>query len=201
MRIGVDFDNTIVCYDNVFFQAALERGVIPPETPPTKLAVREYLRSIGCNDVWTELQGYVYGARMDDASAFEGVKDFIHFCQNSNIDFFIISHKTSLPARGPNYDLRQAARTWLVKNLLPENLIREKVFFESTRKEKIDRIKKCGCSHFIDDMPEVLEDSEFPVDVDRILFDPRGCYCPENGIAPIRSWNSIKSYFETGAMS
>ena len=36
MRIGVDFDNTLVCYDGVFHRAALERGLIPSD-----LAVRQ----------------------------------------------------------------------------------------------------------------------------------------------------------------
>ena len=30
MLIGVDFDNTIVCYDKLFHQLALERSLIPP---------------------------------------------------------------------------------------------------------------------------------------------------------------------------
>ena len=38
MRIGIDFDNTIACYDGVFHQAALERGLIPPILPTTRTA-------------------------------------------------------------------------------------------------------------------------------------------------------------------
>jgi hypothetical protein len=30
MRIGLDFDNTIICYDAVFASAAVERGLLPP---------------------------------------------------------------------------------------------------------------------------------------------------------------------------
>src|SRR2546430_3427872 len=47
-----------------------EQGVVPPETPVNKLAVRDYLRKVDKEDVWTTMQGYVYGARMDEAEAY-----------------------------------------------------------------------------------------------------------------------------------
>ena len=69
MRIGIDFDNTIVSYDALFHKVAREQGVVPPNTPANKLAVRDYLRQIGKEDLWTEMQGYVYGERMDEVRA------------------------------------------------------------------------------------------------------------------------------------
>ena len=54
MRIGVDFDNTIVCYDRLFHRLARERGLIPETVPQTKGAVRDYLRSIDREDDWTK---------------------------------------------------------------------------------------------------------------------------------------------------
>src|SRR6185437_11131914 len=40
MRIGIDFDNTIACYDGVFHAAALERGLIPKDLARDKNSVR-----------------------------------------------------------------------------------------------------------------------------------------------------------------
>jgi hypothetical protein len=37
MRIGLDFDNTIACYDGVFHAAALERGLIPEALLPMQV--------------------------------------------------------------------------------------------------------------------------------------------------------------------
>ena len=68
MRIGIDFDNTIACYDGVFHAAALERGLIPAQLGRDKNSVRDYLNGAGRADDFTELQGYVYGARMDLAA-------------------------------------------------------------------------------------------------------------------------------------
>ena len=65
MRIGIDFDNTIVCYDDVFHKAASLQGLIPEGLPSSKNSVRDYLRKIGKEENWTRLQGTVYGSRMD----------------------------------------------------------------------------------------------------------------------------------------
>src|SRR5579883_2684875 len=77
MRIGIDFDNTIACYDGVFHAAALERGLIPPDLARDKNSVRDHLNGSGRKDDFTELQGYVYGARMDLVSPFPGFAEFI----------------------------------------------------------------------------------------------------------------------------
>src|SRR5262245_25183783 len=113
MRIGVDFDNTIVCYDEVFHRVALERGLIPPAVPVKKQAVRDHLRQIGREDDWTEMQGYVYGERMHDARPFPGALDFFRRMVVESIPVCIISHKTRHPYRGPKYDLHATAVGWL----------------------------------------------------------------------------------------
>ena len=81
LLIGVDFDNTIVCYDTLFHKIALEQNLIPADLPQTKTHVRDFLRQEGKEDLWTEMQGYVYGKRMiEDAPPFEGVKAFFKAC-------------------------------------------------------------------------------------------------------------------------
>src|SRR5207249_10636646 len=97
MRLGIDFDNTIVCYDQVFHQVAHEQNLIPADLPVSKQAVRDYLRAAGKEDRWTEMQGYVYGPRLTDAQAFPGVLDFIETQVKSGIELFVISHKTKHP--------------------------------------------------------------------------------------------------------
>ena len=43
MRIGIDFDNTIVDYEGAFHAAAMERGLITADLPKTKNSVRDFL--------------------------------------------------------------------------------------------------------------------------------------------------------------
>ena len=51
MLIGIDFDNTIVSYDKLFYKVALEGAHIPEDIEPTKLQVRDYLRQINNEDI------------------------------------------------------------------------------------------------------------------------------------------------------
>ena len=41
--IGIDFDNTIVCYHKLFHRLAVERSLIPVSVAVSKCAVRDYL--------------------------------------------------------------------------------------------------------------------------------------------------------------
>lgn len=195
MLIGVDFDNTIVCYDDLFHRVAVEKELIPAEIPATKSKVRDYLRQCGKEDAWTEMQGYVYGARMEEASPFPGVLDFFTHCVREGIEVCIVSHKTRHPYKGPAYDLHEAARGWLEsQGFYDPNRIgisRDSVYFELTKLEKLERIGKLGCSSFIDDLPEFLSETGFPAGVERILFDPQNHYPTGYSFRRITSWGEI----------
>ena len=54
--IGLDFDNTLISYDQLFFACALECGLIPESLSADKIAVRDHLRESGREDMWTRLQ-------------------------------------------------------------------------------------------------------------------------------------------------
>ena len=61
MRIGIDFDNTIACYDGVFHAVAVERGLDPAEPRPRQEQRPRPPARQGREDDFTVLQGYVYG--------------------------------------------------------------------------------------------------------------------------------------------
>ena len=193
MRLGVDFDNTLVCYDQVFHAAARELDLIPPDLPVSKDSVRDYLRRAGREDDWTELQGFVYGPRMADAWPFTGALEFLKRCTMAGVPVWIVSHKTLHPYRGPQYDLHEAARGWLAAHgvhdpagiALPE----EQVYFELTKQEKLARIAALGCTHFIDDLPEFLAEPAFPDGVVRLLFDPNDHHPAETRFVRFGSWD------------
>jgi len=193
--VGIDFDNTIVCYDNLFHKVALEKGLIPNTLSKNKLAIRNFMREAGIEQQWTEMQGYVYGARMIEAHPYEGVLDFIDSLINNGHSVRIISHKTQFPFIGPKYDLRKAARAWIEKYINHDGQILvgdDLIYFESTKKEKIFRINTISPDFYVDDLPEILLDEDFSNSVKRILFSPK-----ENldfsGIA-LSSWKDISDY-------
>ena len=197
MVLGVDFDNTIVGYDEVFHRVALEQGLIPAGVTPDKVSVRRYLVGQGLEDAWTEMQGLVYGERMLDAAPFPGVLDFFKRCRARGLDVFIISHRTRTPYRGPKYDLHQAAHRWLEYHgfYCPDGigLGRDRVFFELTKGEKLARIAQVGCSHFIDDLPEILGAAEFPAKVERILFGSGSQNALGQPFRRVASWSEVES--------
>jgi hypothetical protein len=199
MRIGVDFDNTIVNYDLIFHKVALERNLIPAGLPPTKLSVRAYLRQGGKEDVWTEMQGHVYSVRMGEAVAYPGVIDFFAWVRAEGISLVIVSHKTRHPFLGYPYDLHEAARGWVTKFLIdrPQSLIHEAdVYFELTKQEKLARIAGLDLDWFIDDLPEILLAEEFPNRTSRMLFDPDGKLPSDERFLVFRSWEEIKRHVQ-----
>jgi len=191
MRIGLDFDNTIVDYDHVFFSTARAQDLIPETTSPTKRAVRDYLRAQNNEDAWTKLQGFVYGTRMEHADLFSGIPDFLKQCRRANAEVFIISHKTPHPYLGPAYDLYAAARTFIqTKGLHELGIPAEQVFFEVTKEKKIQRITDLQCDAFLDDLPEFLSMPQFPP-IKRYLFDPQNQHQVPDGIIRVDSWTSF----------
>jgi len=199
MRVGFDFDNTIVSYDALFHKVALEQSLVPPQTPVSKVAVRDYLRKVDREHEWTEMQGYVYGSRMAEAAAYPGVVEFIQMLRDRGIDVLIISHKTKFPFLGPKYDLHAAAADWISASLSDSKgplFASDRVFFELTKEEKIARIAACACDYFIDDLPEILQMSGFPADTGRLLFDPEKSHDDQEAFKKFGSWQEIRAYFE-----
>jgi len=174
MLLGLDFDNTLICYDGLFHQVALEKKLIPALLPPKKQEVRNYLRCKDMEDEWTRMQGEVYGNRIMEALPYEGMFEALLRLKNTGLKMCLVSHKTRRPYIGENYDLHQAARDWLIANLFYDekglNWNDNQTFFEVTKEDKVKRIVSLGCTHYIDDLPEILE--MIPDNITRILFAP-----------------------------
>lgn len=201
LLIGIDFDNTIICYDHVFHRLALESGLIPLDLPAGKNIIRNHLRSEGKEDLWTEMQGLVYGDKIIEAEAYPGVDDFLCYCKLKNIPTCIVSHKTRYPYRGPKCDLHEAGYKWLhAKGFLDEvksGISSRQVYFELTKEEKIQRIVSLKCTHFIDDLPEILLAVGIPGNIKKILFDPSGDFQNVSDIERKMSWLEILEFFKT----
>ncbi len=192
--VGIDFDNTIVSYDRVFRAVAVERALVPPELPASKLAVRNFLRAAGQEDIWIEMQGLIYGARMEDAEIYPGVLEFLRWTRSACVKVAVISHKTRHPFLGPRYDLHEAARGWVQSCLVDAEgplVPPEEVYFELTKENKLARIARVGCWAFIDDLPEILLADTFPASASRFLFDPEGHHVDLSAVQVFRSWAEI----------
>jgi hypothetical protein len=175
-RIGIDFDNTMVNYDKVFLAEARERRLIDESFKGSKRAIRDAVRLLPEGELeWQRLQGYVYGRGIAHAVMFDGLDRFLRRCRSEGHTVSIVSHKTEHGHFGANkINLRQAALCWMTAQRFFRDdgygIQMNHVFFESTRAEKVQRIADLVCTHFIDDLDEVLRDVGFPSNVTRILF-------------------------------
>jgi hypothetical protein len=189
MIIGVDLDNTVICYDSLFHRLGREMGGLPPAVAAEKTAIRDWFRAQDREAIWTEMQALAYGDRLPEATAFpDAVVTLLEWVAAGH-EVAIISHKTRTPYRGAPCDLHGAARRWLLEN----GLAAIPAFLEETREGKMRRIGVMGCALFVDDLPEFLGDPSFPSGVERLLFDPNRNWTPPSGSAlhAVSSWQAI----------
>ncbi|MBU1932064.1 hypothetical protein KJ965_05210 [Patescibacteria group bacterium] len=200
MIIGIDFDNTIVSYDEIFYEEALSRGLIRSGTEKRKMVVRDNIRKLPDGDIeWQKLQAVAYGQRMKEARIISGVREFLRTCAINNIMFYIISHKTEFA----NYaetkiNLRSEAIGWLKnKGFFKSNefdFSLNNLYFAFTRPEKIEYIKQLKCTHFIDDLEETFLDASFPVNVNKILFNKSCKNASLKDISVFSKWEHITKH-------
>jgi hypothetical protein len=202
-RIGIDFDNTIIAYDDVFCETAKQWGLIDRTFRGGKRAVRDAIRQLPDGEIsWQRLQGRVYGKGAADATMVEGFAAFLRRCRVEGCAVAVVSHKTEYGHYDPDrVNLRGAALDWMAAQGLLDDacaIPRSDIYFESTRAEKLRRIAALSLTHFIDDLEEVLSDPDFPSHIERILIANDGepktlpyAVCP--------TWRDIERHLFAGA--
>jgi hypothetical protein len=199
--IGIDLDNTLVCYDELFHREAHREGLIDLSAPRNKERIRDATRLLPQGESkWTRLQAIVYGPRMSGATAFDGSESFLRRCSKLGTKAVIVSHKTHFATLdGKPVDLRESSLAWMRSKKFFDadggRLSPDDVFFESTRREKIERIQALGCTHFIDDLAEVFAESSFPREVAKLLFAPHGANAGSAEIIVFRAWRDLEEFF------
>lgn len=203
VRVGIDFDNTIASYDELMLQTAIGWGLLAPEQCKGKREVRDQLRRLPDGELhWRKLQTYAYGEGMVHAKPNEGVREFLSFCAINGIPVWIVSHKTEFNNLGPpTVNFRRAAFTWLVEQGFFDEkttgLTPERVFFESTREEKVARIASLAPTHFIDDLEETFLEPGFPACVCKIHYLPNGEKSCITDAVHAPSWSEITKYIQS----
>jgi hypothetical protein len=189
--IGIDFDNTIVCYDQVFTDLALKSGVPERVANAGKTAIRDRLRLEGREDEWTVMQGETYGSQMPKAVEFEGVGEFLRRACSMGHRTVIVSHRTTKPYAGPDFDLHAAAKDWWSQRDCA-GLVSD-VFFETTAENKAARISILRCDVFIDDLWEFLQRPDLPQGIRKIWLDHGGRAAAREGLEKVGSWSEVAS--------
>lgn len=191
MKIGLDFDNTIVCYDNAIRILSKELN-LPLSLNKSKIEIRDYLRIQDRETEWTKFQGELYGPGINFANLYENCKETIKKLNNNQHELFIISHKTKYPYEGVQYNLHKFANNWIEKNISQDIIKKNKIYFLETLDEKINIINLLQIDIFIDDLPEVINHINFPKYTKGIIFDPDKKFITYHN--RITNWGEIFNY-------
>jgi hypothetical protein len=175
MKIGVDFDNTLVSYDRAFATVGKDVGLLPADFTGGKGAAKRRLcGEESSTPAWERLQGLVYGRYIDRAELYAGAAEFLQQCRRHGWQIYIVSHKTILANYDPQTNLHDSARGWMTRRGFFDQrrlgLGATQVFFEETREAKVRRIGELNCDIFIDDLPEVFRHADMPSGCRKILF-------------------------------
>ena len=152
--IAVDLDNTIAIYDSAILAVCDQLKLNIPPIYMTKPTISAYLKSNGNNDIWTDIQGLIYGPYMKKAVISKGFERFAAFASKMGYKLIIVSHKTKLPASGAEYNLRKSAKEWLDTNL--PNVFAQ-IYFEDSIESKVARVRSINPVLFIDDLKDILQ--------------------------------------------
>ena len=200
-RIGVDFDNTIACYDVVFLKVTHDMGYLLDQLDLTKLQVKQCILELNEGELlWQKIQGQVYGKYMHQATIYPGFIEFLWLSKLHGDEIYIVSHKSEYGHfdQGKT-NLRNAAQTWIKENLVKGTFGKafsesNQIYFEPTREDKINRINEIECDIFIDDLQEVFDENNFPERTEKILFTPNRSIELPIANKQFDTWHNIKEY-------
>lgn len=203
MNIGIDLDNTIIDYSDVFIIAADYLKISLPECVKSKFEIREFLRSTeGGESTWQRIQGIVYGKFLNKhAKIFPGLLRFLWRCREKGYEITIVSHKTEFGNYDiDEYSLRDEASSFLFSQSITsgENPLVKNVFFHNNYLDKINFIKHHNFDWFIDDLEDVIIDLCEIDNLNLILFNtpPTKKYFEVNhnhSISYLDNWQIIDS--------
>ena len=103
MIVGIDLDNTIIDYSNIFYKIGKQKK-IKIKRSTSKNNLKTFIQSASKKE-WTRIQGEVYGKKIMGANLFKNFTNFLKFAFENNIQLVIISHKTKKPIIGKKNDL------------------------------------------------------------------------------------------------
>ena len=196
MLIGLDFDNTIACYNDVFSSEAKIKGLVHKEWKGNKQDLKLLISAKETGQtIWQTMQGQVYGPSMQKATLFPGVARFLLRCKLKGHTVFIVSHKTKYG----HFDktktlLREASLNWMdSKGFFIDTqfgINRKNIFFTNTQREKILKIKSLNLDVFVDDLEEIFLHHDFPK-IKKILFSSSSSI--EHHVELCNNWTDIEN--------
>jgi len=167
---GFDLDNTLVDY-------SISAQIYSRSNNLEKCEDISSLRSLlKTNDPtgrrWQEAQSWIYTEGLSFAYPNIGAKELCSYLESNNFKLQIVSHKTT---HTPNFcgekPLRNLATQWIKESDLSSFFSNEEmIHYESTRFNKVKKIKSLNLDYFVDDLVEVFTEHEYPKEINSYLL-------------------------------
>jgi hypothetical protein len=129
---------------------------------------------------WQEAQSWIYSEGLSFASPNIGANELCSYLQSSDFKLQIISHKTHYtPEFCGIKPLRELATQWIRDSEL-SNYFRDKdsIHYESTRLNKVKKIKELNLNYFVDDLADIFKEYEYPKKINSYLLYGNDLYIP-----------------------
>jgi len=199
MIIGIDFDNTIINYEQLFASQAIKNAWLSDDSLSKKEVKQALIDKFGDDLKWQILQAEIYGETIAKAKPYAGVIKFIQAAISSGTIVYIVSHKTEFSNFDGKTNLIKPAIQWLNDhNIIGDSglIPASHVSYHATRTDKINKINELNCDIFIDDLSEVLLNPQFPVQTTPIHFLPE-LYpqLMDHKLITVDKWSAIQKFY------
>ena len=200
MKIGIDFDNTIAIYDDLFnLENKKYNFTGNKKSNPKETLKKNLLKSKNGLFLWNKFQGSLYGGKIKYAKIASGLKLFLIIAQYFKYEIFIISHKTEYGHYDKNkINLRTEALKWLRQNnfFVKKNLLIKKknIFFCNSQEDKIQKINSLNLDYFVDDLPVILKHKEIKYNIKKIFYNRFDSKIKDKNIQKFSNWADISNF-------
>ncbi len=169
-NFGFDLDNTLIDYS---ISAQIYSRSNNLEKCEDITSLRSLLKT---NDPtgrrWQEAQSWIYTEGLSFAYPNAGAKELCSYLESNNFKLQIVSHKTThTPKFCGEKPLRNLATQWIKESELSSYFSNEEmIHYESTRLNKVKKIKSLNLNYFVDDLVEVFTEHEYPKEINSYLL-------------------------------
>jgi hypothetical protein len=121
---------------------------------------------------WQEAQSWIYTEGLSFAYPNTGAKELCSYLESNNFKLQIVSHKTThTPKFCGEKPLRNLATQWIKESELSSYFSNEEmIHYESTRLNKVKKIKSLNLNYFVDDLVEVFTEHKYPKEINSYLL-------------------------------
>lgn len=170
-KFGFDLDNTLINYT---YSAQIYSDLKNLKSCKDIVSLRSLLNSSDTTGhKWQEAQSWIYTEGLSFAYPNSGAKELCSYLEANDYELRIVSHKTT---HTPDFygakSLRNLATKWIKESELSEYFSNKNmIHYESTRINKVKRIKSLNLHYFVDDLAEVFLEPEYPKEIISFLIN------------------------------